>query len=93
MIAFFIFIFLKNKLDIKGRGGIFGLLFIPTVFYYTHNYKKYNRNYVENYKDDYTLRHFGYGEIKYRPACGYGKSYGYVSHNPAAGCKYFEERK
>lgn len=49
--------------------------------------------YVENYKDDYTLRHFGYGEIKYRPACGYGKSHGYVSHNPAAGCKYFEERK
>lgn len=49
--------------------------------------------YVENYKDDYTLRHFGYGEIKYRPACGYGKSYGYVSHNPAAGCKYFEARK
>lgn len=51
MIAFFIFIFLKNKLDIKGRGGIFELLFIPTVFYYTHNYKKYNRNYVENYKE------------------------------------------
>ena len=51
------------------------------------------KHYIKNYKDDYTLKHFGYGEIKYRPACGYGKSYGYVSHNPAAGCKYFEERK
>ena len=50
-------------------------------------------NYIENYKDDYTLRHFGYGEVKYRPACAHGKSYGHVSHNPAAGCKYFEERK
>ena len=49
--------------------------------------------YIENYKDDYTLRHFGYGEVKYRPACGYGKSYGYVSHNPAAYCKYFEVEK
>ena len=49
--------------------------------------------YIENYKDDYTLRHFGYGEVKYRSACGYGKSYIYVSHNPAAYCKYFKRRK
>ena len=49
--------------------------------------------YIANYKDDYTLRHFGYGEVKYRPACGYGKSYGHVLHNPAASCKYFEEEQ
>lgn len=49
--------------------------------------------YVDNYKDDYTLRHFGYGEIKYRPACSYLKLYSYVSHNPAVTCNNYKENK
>lgn len=49
--------------------------------------------YIENYKDDYTLRHFGYGEVKYRPACGHCNTYGFVSHNPAANCRYFEKAR
>lgn len=46
--------------------------------------------YVENYKDDYTLRHFGYGEIKYRPACRFNNNYAYVGHNPARLCGNYE---
>lgn len=46
--------------------------------------------YVENYKDDFTLRHFGYGEVKYRLACKFNNNYSFVSHNPAAICKWYE---
>lgn len=46
--------------------------------------------YVDNYKDDYTLRHFGYGVIKYRPACSYINLYSYVSHNPAVTCNNYK---
>ena len=49
--------------------------------------------YVAKYRDDYTLRHFGYGEVKIRPACRFCGSYSYVSHNPAALCKHYYERK
>lgn len=48
--------------------------------------------YMDNYKDDYTLIHFGYGEVKYRPACTLSATYGYVSHNPAAKCKHYKEK-
>lgn len=48
--------------------------------------------YIENYKDDYTLRHFGYGEIKYRPACRFNNNYTFVSHNPARLCNYYEKK-
>lgn len=47
--------------------------------------------YVAEYKDDYTLRHFGYGEVKIRPACSL--TYGYVSHNPARLCGNYKEKK
>lgn len=46
--------------------------------------------YVENYKDDFTLRFYGYGEVKYRPACRWGNTYAYVEHNPAALCIHYE---
>ena len=49
--------------------------------------------YIENYKDDYTLRHFGYGEVKYRPACGFAGTYGFVKNNPARLCRYYEVKK
>ena len=49
--------------------------------------------YVAQYKDDYTLRHFGYGEVKIRPACSCCGSYGFVSHNPARMCRYYEEKE
>ena len=48
--------------------------------------------YVKEYKDDFTLRHYGYGKVKIRPACNYCGNYGFVSHNPAAMCRNFEER-
>lgn len=49
--------------------------------------------YVAEYKDDYTLRHFGYGTVKIRPACSCCNSYGFVSHNPARLCRSYEEKK
>ena len=49
--------------------------------------------YVAEYKDDFTLRFYGYGEVKIRPACGHANSYGYVGHNPAANCRYFEKEE
>lgn len=47
--------------------------------------------YIENYRDDYTLRHFGYGEVKYRPACIWGNTYGFVYTNHAPLCRYYEK--
>lgn len=49
--------------------------------------------YIEKYKDDWTLRFYGYGKVKYRPACGYCNTYGFVSINPAPLCKYYEEKQ
>lgn len=49
--------------------------------------------YVENYIDDYTLRHFGYGKVKCRPACSFAGTYGFVSHNPASLCIYYESKE
>ena len=48
--------------------------------------------YIENYKDDYTLRHFGYGEVKYRPACTFANTHGFVDINHAPLCRNYEER-
>ena len=48
--------------------------------------------YVKEYKDDYTLRFFGYGEVKIRPACSFSGNYGYVSHNPARLCRWYEKK-
>lgn len=48
--------------------------------------------YIAQYKDDYTLRHFGYGEVKIRPACSYGNDYSFVSHNPARSCRFYKEK-
>lgn len=47
--------------------------------------------YVDNYRDDYTLKHFGYGKVKYRPACSHGETYHFVSHNPAAHCRHYHK--
>ena len=47
-------------------------------------------HYVKEYKDDCTLKHFGYGEIKIRPACSFAGSYGFVSHNPARLCQNYK---
>lgn len=47
--------------------------------------------YIAKYKDDYTLRHFGYGKVKIRPACSLAGTYGYVSHNPARLCRWYKE--
>ena len=33
------------------KDTILGLLFIPLVIYYLYKYKKYNNEYVQNYKD------------------------------------------
>ena len=49
--------------------------------------------YIAEYRDDYTLRHFGYGEVKIRPACSYCGNYSHVSHNPAALCKQYERKE
>ena len=49
--------------------------------------------YVKEYKDDYTLRHFGYGKVTIRPACSYAGTYDFVSHNPARLCKYYKKGK
>ena len=49
--------------------------------------------YVKEYKDDWTLRHYGYGEVKIRPACSCGLSYGFVNNNPARTCIHYEIRK
>lgn len=46
--------------------------------------------YVPYYVDDYTLRHFGYGKVKVRPACTFGGGDGFVSHNPARLCNYYK---
>lgn len=48
--------------------------------------------YVAKYKDDYTLRYFGYGEVKIRPACSLAGTYAYVSHNPARLCRWYKEK-
>lgn len=48
--------------------------------------------YIEKYLDDYTQRHFGYGEVKIRPACSFANTYGFVSHNPASQCDYYRAR-
>lgn len=46
-----ILIFDKLNIDLNKRSGwyIF-LLYLPTIFYYTHEYKKYNDIYRKNYK-------------------------------------------
>lgn len=53
MIAFLLYIILNQMLDINTRNGhrILGIPFIPAMMYYIHKYKKYNRVYVENYKE------------------------------------------
>lgn len=49
------------------------------------------RSYIANFKDDFTIKHFGYGEVKVRPSCRI-KPYAYVSHNPAAYCSLYKEK-
>lgn len=48
--------------------------------------------YIAEYKDDFTLKHFGYGKVKIRPACSHCGNYGFVSHNPAVLCNNYERR-
>lgn len=47
--------------------------------------------YVENYEDDFTIRNFGYGGMVNRPACSFGGTYGFVSHNPARTCTHYKK--
>lgn len=49
------------------------------------------RYYISRFKDDYTVKHFGYGEIKIRPSCKL-RPYSYVSHNPAINCNEYKEK-
>ena len=42
------------------------------------------RYYVKEYKDKYTL--------ETREACSFAQTYGYVSHNPARLCRYYQAR-
>lgn len=48
--------------------------------------------YVKEYKDDFTVKHYGYGKIKVRPACSFNGNYGFVSHDTAIFCKWYEEK-
>jgi len=69
--------------------------FIQEVYAKNHNSEKQCTKciyYVKEYKDDYTLRFFGYGEVKIRPACSFAGNYGFVSHNPARLCRYYEQK-
>lgn len=50
-------------------------------------------HYIEQYLDDYTVRHFGCGKIKVRPVCGHGDTYGYVDFNHAHVCRNYKEKK
>ena len=50
-------------------------------------------HYIEQYVDDYTVRHFGYGKIKVRPACGHGNTYGFIDINHAHMCRNYKEKK
>lgn len=53
IIAFVLLLYLKIVFDTNPntKETILGLLFIPLVIYYLYKYKKYNNEYVENYKD------------------------------------------
>lgn len=53
IIAFVVLLYLKIMFDTNPntKDTILGLLFIPLVIYYLYKYKKYNNEYVENYKD------------------------------------------
>ena len=57
----------------------------------SHKQCKDCMSYIENYKDDYTIRHFNYGKVSYRPACSFGNSYGFVSQNPARLCRHYKK--
>lgn len=48
--------------------------------------------YIEDYKDDFTLKYYGYGDIKIRPACTLSGNYSCVSHNPAACCNDYQTK-
>ena len=53
IISFILYIFLDRLLDFNTKNGqkILGIVFIPAVMYFIYKYKKYNKIYVENYKD------------------------------------------
>ena len=46
--------------------------------------------YIENYKDDFTLRHFGYGEVRYRSACSHYNTFSFVDINHAPLCRDYK---